>query len=215
MCQFEKMMNHFYKNWIQSEQVVELLKLATPVNNIYNKLSYPILNPDEGINEFVDIKTEGKALPRHSVFLNDQLNELKIESLLGTDYCWFDPGVDIAKFNSAEFESQLNILKNSKTILIEEKLKELEILIIEEDSLLLQREIEKKQIDKTNEIENFRKDGINLLIRQKNINDVLAKFNTWLNKYYEKKERNHLLCCHHHIVQINAQVLYILFQSQL
>ena len=188
MCQFEKMMNHFYKNWIQSEQVVELLKLATPVNNIYNKLSYPILNPDEGINEFVDIKTEGKALPRHSVFLNDQLNELKIESLLGTDYCWFDPGVDIAKFNSAEFESQLNILKNSKTILIEEKLKELEILIIEEDSLLLQREIEKKQIDKTNEIENFRKDGINLLIRQKNINDVLAKFNTWLNKYYEKKD---------------------------
>lgn len=194
MCQFEKMMNHFYLNWIQSEQVVELLKLATPVSNINNKLSYPILNPDRGINEFVDIKTERKALPRHSIFLSDQLNEFKIESLIGTADCSFDPEIDIAifKFNDYIIRNHIKTEKEDKIALIDEKLNDLEIIINQEKINIQKQEDEEKLKQKSNEIAIFRKDGINILLDQNSVEKIITKLIFWINNYYQSSEKKRI-----------------------
>ena len=54
------------KKWIETEQIKELFTMAYKDLNIDDKLKYLKLNPDEKINEFVDMKKQKKCLPKCS-----------------------------------------------------------------------------------------------------------------------------------------------------
>jgi len=85
MCLFEKLMKEKIGNdWLQTEQIKELLALKFPVSVSQEQESwfkYLELSINPKKNEFEDLKKEKKGLPRYSTFMDIAKNIMTIKSL--------------------------------------------------------------------------------------------------------------------------------------
>lgn len=122
LCFFEKIMNSQVPNWINTDQIKELVAIASPVTP-NRKLEYLKIIPEERTNEFSDIKKNRpatkipKALPSYSVFM--EITPV-LESKLGEN-C-ISTNLNFDEKLSTDF-SQKKI--NDKKELITEKLYEI------------------------------------------------------------------------------------------
>ncbi len=89
MCAFEKLMDKELKdNWLQTEQIKELLALKYPIKITQENKSwfkYLELSIEDRKNEFEDLKREKKGLPKYSAFMNMNEDIMTINSLCNDD----------------------------------------------------------------------------------------------------------------------------------
>lgn len=85
---YEMAMQQFKKDWLTSEQLVELLAMAKPVDEQDELLAYMRLSIQPRINDYADVKRRPKkGLPRYSVFMNIRNRiEEKIKSKINTEH---------------------------------------------------------------------------------------------------------------------------------
>lgn len=172
---FEKVMTDFQNDWINSDQINQLLCIATPlpvdhINDEYLKYL--------DLENFVDLKKEKKALLRYSDFVG--INT-KAKSLINN--CVFD-------------------IENDKNLFIENRIQKeiVDYLILKREEISQKVE---QQFEKINELDRereerrkadekleFQNNGIKSLLEQNSVKKLISKTNWWIGRFHTKENQN-------------------------